>query len=190
MVPLLRVAASLRVRGDGGAGRQPLHQGDTEHTLPPLHRKEGNSSRERERERSPQLSYIPVSPWWPTSSPGRFRTPPPSATSRGRKQHQREIEVTIVELYSCISLVANLSTREIQNTPSLRYIERKETALERERSPQLSSRFLFKRTGSRGEFKYFDINSVRSIREPLLVFGFLRWPSNELLHLPFSKRLK
>jgi len=47
MVPLLRLAASLRVRGDGGAGGQPLHQGDTEHTLPPLHRKEGNSIRER-----------------------------------------------------------------------------------------------------------------------------------------------
>jgi hypothetical protein len=41
-----------------------------------------------------------------------------------------------------VVLVANLSTREIQNTPSLRYIERKETALEkeRERSPELSSR--------------------------------------------------
>jgi hypothetical protein len=40
-----------------------------------------------ERERSPELSYIPVSPWWPTSPPGRYRTHPPSATSRGRKQH-------------------------------------------------------------------------------------------------------
>ncbi len=50
MVPLLRLVASLRVCGDGGAGGQPLHQGDTEHPLPPLHREEGNSIRERERE--------------------------------------------------------------------------------------------------------------------------------------------